>query len=464
LTEELRQLTISGVTHPDDLKLSQENLDALMRGEIDSYRMEKRYLKKDGGMVWADLSVSSIRDAGGGHVATVGVIADITERKNLQAQLLQAQKMEAVGTLAGGIAHDFNNLLQVVCGYSEILLAGKTQDDPDRESLQKMLNAGQRGAELVRDLMTFSRKVEPMLRLVDVNHEVVEFHKLLSRTIPKMIRIELRLSGDVAPVIGDPALIGQILMNLGVNSRDAMPDGGTLTIQTAMVTLDEEYCAVHPEMKPGVYAQLTVSDTGIGMDKETVTRIFDPFFSTKEIGKGTGLGLAIVYGIVKQHKGHVTCHSESGVGTTFKIYLPIAESETSEESLSQVAPIQGGTGTILLVDDEEVVLTIDTAMLSQFGYTVIGTVQGKEALELYRQKRSVISLVILDWIMPEMDGKACLREILQISPDARVLIASGYADSDTQQQARALGARAFVEKPYETRTLLRTVRNVAGRK
>jgi PAS domain S-box-containing protein len=398
----------------------------------------------------------------GGRQVRATAIRDISERKALEAQLFQAQKMEAVGTLAGGIAHDFNNILQVVCGYSEILLTDKKQDDARREGLQKILNAGERGAELVKNLMTFSRKVEPKTRPLDINHEVVEFQKLLSRTIPKIISIDLRLGDDVKPIIADPSQIGQILMNLGVNARDAMPDGGTLVISTTKAVLDRQYCAAHPETQPGIYVLLSVSDTGTGMDKATAARIFDPFFTTKERGKGTGLGLSIVYGIVKQHQGHITCYSEPGIGTTFRIYFPFADSERRDESRKEEVPIQGGTETILLVDDEEIVRDIALKMLTEFGYSVITACDGKDAVARYEESKNRISLVILDLIMPEMDGKACLKEILRLAPEAKVLIASGYSDAETLTNIKTLGAKEFVEKPFNTRALLQTVREVLG--
>jgi CheY-like chemotaxis protein len=260
-------------------------------------------------------------------------------------------------------------------------------------------------------------------------------------------------------VEADISQIGQVLMNLGVNGRDAMPDGGTLTIETTNVELDVDYCATHLEVKPGRHALLSVSDSGHGMDKETLSRIFEPFFSTKESGKGTGLGLATVFGIVKQHKGHITCYSELGHGTTFKIYFPAIVKEGDSETQTEEMPIQGGTETILLVDDEEVLRELGTTILNRFGYEVITSSNGREALDIYKSEHEKISLVILDLIMPEMDGKQCLGEILRMDPKANVLIASGCSEN-WPITASLTGARGLVEKPYVMRELLNKVRDV----
>ena len=416
--------------------------------------------KKDGTLYREDATISPVRDSSGKIVNYVAVKRDITHETQLQQQLLQAQKMEAIGTLAGGVAHDFNNLLQVVLGYSEILLKGKQEGDQDYAGIKKISQAGKRGADLVQSLLTLSRKVEPQLHPSNLNHEILQVQKLLSRTIPKTIKIDLHLSGDLELVQADPSQVGQILMNLGVNARDAMPDGGTLTVETANIELDEDYCATHLEVKPGGYVVLSVSDSGHGMGKETLSHIFEPFFTTKEPGKGTGLGLATVYGIVKQHGGHILCYSEPGHGTTFKIYLPSIQTEEDLETpLSELA-IPGGTETILLVEDEEVLRELGTELLNGFGYEVITAGNGREALEIYQRERERIALVILDLIMPEMDGKQCLKEILGVNPKARILIASGYSENGPITRTSLAGAMGFVEKPYNMRKLLETIREV----
>ena len=305
---------------------SRKELLPLQQGTKDSYRLEKRYVRKDGKVIWAEFSVSAIRDASGEYSATLAVVIDITERKkseqereSLQKQLLQAQKMEAIGTLAGGIAHDFNNLLQVVLGYADLLLMKKEPKDPDRKKLEVIQHAARDGADLVARILTFSRKGESKIRPMDLNDEIRRVEKLLRRALPKMIQIELLLADDLRIVDADPAQIEQVILNLGVNAQHALPEGGRLIIETSNVPLSDDSANTHPGEKPGKYVLLTVSDTGMGMPPEVLDRIFEPFFTTKANGEGTGLGLAMVYGIVTQHGGYIICYSEPGMGTSFRM-------------------------------------------------------------------------------------------------------------------------------------------------
>jgi two-component system cell cycle sensor histidine kinase/response regulator CckA len=390
----------------------------------------------------------------------VAVKRDVTREALLERQLLQAQKMEAVGTLAGGIAHDFNNLLQVVLGYSELILMGEGLDTRLKDDLNRINQAARNGADLVHRLLTFSRKTEIKPRPLNLNHQIDQVRKLLYRTVSKMIEIELVLDSHLAAINADPTQVEQILMNLAVNARDAMPDGGKLVIETENVVLDEDYCKTHLETAPGHYVLLTVSDSGQGMDRETLEHIFEPFYTTKRPGEGTGLGLAMVYGIVKQHQGYVTCYSEPGRGTTFKIYFPaLVSGSQSEEALVKPVP-RGGSETILLVDDEALIRDLGGRILTRAGYRVLTAVNGRDALEVYTTGRQDISLVILDLIMPEMGGKQCLEEILKIDTQERVLIASGYSVTGSSNEALAVGAKGFVNKPYDMRELLTTVREV----
>jgi len=392
---------------------------------------------------------------------------DITERKraeqeaeDLRHQLLQAQKMEAIGTLAGGIAHDFNNLLTVVLGFSELLLIGKSERDPSFPDIQKINQAARNGADLVKRILAFSRKTEINPRPLDLNHEIEQVKNLLVRTLPKMIEIELVLSEDLSQVNADPTLVEQMLMNLAVNAKDAMPDRGKLSIGTGNVVLDEEYCRMHIDAEPGDHVLISVSDTGYGMNEETLQHIFEPFYTTKETGQGTGLGLAMVYGIVRQHGGHITCSSEHGKGTTFRIYLPAMKAGAKTERSADTLLPAAGTETILVVDDEETIRILAERILKRSGYTVLAAANGKDALEMYKKGREKISLVILDLMMPVMGGWQCLEELLKIDPGVKVLMASGISDTGQQELATQVGAKGFVEKPYTIGQMLQRIREV----
>ena len=333
------------------------------KGFVKDYEVKLR--NRDGTEVDCLITSSVLFEEDGSIAGYRGILRDLTAHKALQKQLLQAQKMEAVGTLAGGIAHDFNNLLQVVLGYSELVLADEDLPDQFRDDLGKVLLAGRSGADLVQRLLTFSRKTETKPLDLDLNQRIRQTQKFLQRTIPKMIDIELILADDLADIHADPTQVDQVLMNLAVNARDAMPEGGKLVIETANVLLDEDYARSHVEAKPGRYVLLRVSDTGSGMDKETLEHIFEPFYTTKGPGEGTGLGLAMVFGIVKQHHGFINCYSEVGHGTTFKIYLPAVISETQLDQPVVTAMPQGGTETILLVDDEELLRDLGKRILER---------------------------------------------------------------------------------------------------
>jgi PAS domain S-box-containing protein len=423
--------------------------------EVD--KSERTLLTANGKEIPILKTVTTILLSGQPHL--LDTFIDITEKKKLEAQLQQAQKMEAVGTLAGGIAHDFNNILQAISGYTQILLMGKEADNPDYEKLEAIEKSAQRASDLTKQLLIFSRKVESKLRPIDLNKETEQISKMLERTIPKMINIELHQAENLNIINADPAQIEQILMNLGVNARDAMPNGGRLIFETENIILDEHYCKIHLGSKPGHYVKLSISDTGHGMDKETLKHIFDPFYTTKEIGKGTGLGLAMVYGIVKSHNGYIMCYSEPDEGTIFKIYFPVIKKETESLGLKEEKfPIKGGSETILLVDDEEVIRELGKEILSKFGYTVLMASDGETALEIYRENKREISLVILDIIMPGMGGRICLEKLLKINPELRIIIASGYSTNGPTREVLKAGAKGFIGKPYNINQILKSVR------
>jgi two-component system, cell cycle sensor histidine kinase and response regulator CckA len=441
-----------------DTKFYEQMWDTIQGGHVWSGRLVNR--RKDGHIYHEEATISPVKDASGAIVNFVAVKRDITEHLELSKQLFQAQKMEAVGTLAGGVAHDFNNILQVALGYSELILGDEGLSQRHKADLRKINEASSRGADLVQRLLTFSRKSEVKPVPLNLNRRITELGKMLERTVPKMIEIKLHLAEDLATINADATQMDQILMNLAVNARDAMPEGGRLFIETANVVLDEDYAASHLNAKPGHYVLLTIADTGTGMDKETLEHIFEPFYTTKGVGEGTGLGLAVVYGIVQQHGGHVRCYSEPGEGTTFSVYFPaLLSDEEPEEKIARSIP-RGGSETILLVDDEDMIRDLCSRILTKSGYSVITARNGKEALELYIAQRDRISLVILDLIMPQMGGKQCLDDLLSIDPAVKVLIASGYSSNDATQEALASGAKGFVNKPYDMRQVLRVVREV----
>lgn len=447
------------IIHPDDRNDVLNHFHVARKIDFEpSYNVDFRIIRQDGQTRWINHVCRPVYGQAGQPLGRRASNRDITDRKDLEQQFVQAQKMESIGTLAGGIAHDFNNLLQVTLGYSELLLADKSEKDWDYADLQTIHQAARNGAELVRSLLTFSRKVEPKFMPLDLNQYVRETRKLLGRTIPKMIDIDLELAEDLERTNADPVQIEQIIMNLAVNAKDAMGEEGILTIRTENVALDGEYCRFNTEAKPGDYVLLSVSDSGHGMDKETLQRVFEPFYTTKDLGRGTGLGLAMVYGIVKQHGGHITCHREVGHGTTFKLYFPVTPSieEPAVEDKGIMPAL--GTETVLLADDEEFVRDLGERILTRSGYTVLTAINGEEALDVYSREKGRISLVILDLIMPTLGGKECLKKILAINPQAKILVASGYAADASTKGCVQMGAKGFVPKPFRFKELLRQVR------
>jgi len=381
--------------------------------------------------------------------------------KIMEAQLQQARKMEGIGTLAGGIAHDFNNSLQAILGYTQILLLNKTEKDADYPKLRQIEKAATSAAELTKQLLAFSRNVPTQFRPLDLNMEIRQIEKLLTRTIPKMIGIKLDLEERLDIINADPFYIEQIIMNLVLNARDAMGEEGRLILKTENATLSEEYCKNNLMAVPGDYVLFTVSDTGHGMDKETMERIFEPFFTTKDKGKGSGLGLSMVYGLVKKHDGNILCYSESGKGTAFMVYFPVIKKSAvpAGKGPENAAPPRGSE-TILIVDDEALVRDLGEQILKTFGYKVITAPDGERGLEAYLRNRDDVSLVILDLLMPGMGGRRCLEELIKISPDVKVIISSGYSPKENAGTAMDAGAKGFISKPYDVRKMLTLLRDV----
>jgi PAS domain S-box-containing protein len=458
--EELQYKRMERFVPEDDMPDAKAMMVKLLSGESLSGIESRRYTK-EGDIIPVSMSGAMYRDQDDSPLGYMMNLRDISGQRRMEAQLQQAQKMEAVGTLAGGIAHDFNNLLQAVQGYAELLLSRKEGGKLSHQGLQAIVRAARRGAELTRQLLTFSRKVDSQLRPIDLNRKILGVREILLRTIPKMIEINFDLRQEVRTIEADPGQIEQILMNLAVNAKDAMPDGGKLTIATENVTLDDDFCRMHAGSKPGDYVMLTVADNGHGMDEETLDHIFEPFYTTKGVGKGTGLGLATVYGIVKGHLGYVACHSEKGQGTSFNIYFPVLEDETDwPEQRETEHPLVGGSETILLIDDEDFVRDLGEQIIGDVGYKVLTASDGESGLEIYQREKEHIELIILDLIMPGMGGRKCLEKLLDINPDAKVLIASGYSDFGPVTETLAAGAKSFVSKPYKIKEILSVIREV----
>ena len=417
-------------------------------------------VKGDGTMAPCLLSVEPVEVQGRPHIIVTAV--DVTERRYLEEQLRQAQKMEAVGTLASGIAHDFNNILQAISGYLQLMLAKDGLNQEHGKYLSEADRAVERASDLVQRLLTFSHKAEPELRPIDLNREVEHTVRILERTIPKMVAIETILAPSLKLIKADPTQLERILMNLGTNARDAMPEGGRLVIQTKNVTLDKTSHKISSEIESGDYVALLVTDTGPGMDAVTAERIFEPFFTTKGVGEGTGLGMFTVYRIVKGHNGYITCLSEPGRGTSFHIFFPAVELQelvsAAAERKVEVVNLRG-CETILLVDDEKAVLDIAREILEDNGYAVIQAGSGEEAVRIFQEDKRP-DLVILDIGMPGMGGLSCLKELLILDPTVRVIIASGYSADSQEQEAFSRGARGFIGKPYRLERLLREVRRV----
>jgi PAS domain S-box-containing protein len=393
---------------------------------------------------------------------------DLTERKRaeeaqaqLEEQLRQAQKMETVGRLAGGVAHDFNNMLTAILGFAELLLSRFDVDEGAHKYVEQIRNAAERAASLTNQLLAFSRKQMLQPKLFKLNTLVVNIEKMLHRLIGEDIELVILLDPHLGQVEADPAQIDQVLMNLAVNARDAMPHGGKLTIETKNVYLDEAYVRQHMEVKPGPYVMLAVTDTGIGMDKETQTHIFEPFFTTKEVGKGTGLGLATIYGIIKQSDGHIWVYSEVGQGTTFKIYLPRLEKTTQTETQpTPTAAFQRGDETILLVEDTDIVSNLVENILTESGYTVLMANNGAEALQLCREHNGPIHLLLTDVVMPGMSGHELAEQITRLRPEIKTLYMSGYTDNAIVHHGLLEPGIAFLQKPFSPTTLTHQLREV----
>jgi PAS domain S-box-containing protein len=402
--------------------------------------------------------------ADGRLVRVWGTLRDITEQRQLEAQLRQAQKMEAVGRLAGGIAHDFNNILTAITGYTQMLLDDLAPRDPRREELQEIRAAADRASSLTRQLLAYSRRQLLQPRVLNLNSVVHAMESLLRRLIGEDIRLRVTAAEPLGAVRADPGQIEQVIVNLAVNARDAMPHGGELIIETADVELDQVYAQDHIPVLPGRYIMLAVSDTGTGMTPEVKAHIFEPFFTTKGVGKGTGLGLATVYGIVKQSDGYIWVYSEVGIGTTFKIYLPrVDQGGAAARPEPQAEGLMEGRETVLLVEDEDAVRAVTRTLLRRLGYTVLDAAGARQALDLATRHAGSIHLLLTDVVLPEFSGPELAREITEAQPSVRVLFVSGYTDDAITQHGVLEPGSPFLQKPFTPTSLARKIRDVLDR-
>ncbi len=416
--------------------------------------------KKDGSLFTEEATISPVRNQSGEIINYVAVKRDITTEVKLEEQLRQAQKMEAIGQLAGGVAHDFNNLLQVINGYTELALEGIDSSHSAFQFITEVANAGERARTLVSQLLSFSRRQIINPTDLDLNHITENLLSMIRRVIGEHIVCDFVSGHELGTIHADSGQVEQVLINLCVNSRDALPDGGRITIETGNVFIDSEYANVHPWAKPGRYVLLSVSDNGLGIEKNKLNHIFDPFFTTKSVGKGTGLGLSTVYGIIKQHNGDIQVYSEIGKGTVFKIYLPVVERKASTISHILKSPIIGGSESILIAEDDEMVRNLSRQTLIMAGYTVIEAKDGKEALNLFRKYTDKISLLFLDVVMPELGGREVFDTIQKTHPDVPVLFCSGYSQNAVHKGFILDDSLNFLQKPYGPDLLLRKIREI----
>ncbi len=459
--EELTHLGIADIHPPDALDHVTAEFEAQRRGEK-SLAVSIPCLRKDGSLLYADITTNSIIIHG--RTYNVGFFTDVTQQRELEKQLYQAQKLEAVGRLTGGVAHDFNNALTGIIGFADYMLMTAKEDDPNRQYIEEMKKAGQRAADLTHQLLAFSRKQILKPEVINLNDLINTLEKMIRRLIGEDIIFVTNLKPDLGSVKVDAAHMEQIIMNLVVNARDAMKTGGRLTIETSNVVLDEEYAKNHIAVEPGQHIMLAVSDNGIGMDKETQERIFEPFFTTKkEIG--TGLGLSTVYGIVKQSGGNIWVYSEPGKGTTFKIYLPrVEEGVVAKKKAETFVEDLKGSETVLVVEDELVVRDMICLVLKDNDYTVLEASNAPEALAIFEQYKDQVNLLLTDAIMPGMDGKELAEKITAINPNIKVLYTSGYTDEVIVHHGILEEGIDFLQKPFAPSLLLRTVREVLDKK
>ena len=460
--EELSEMHFRDFTHPDDCAGDTLLYGQLMQGERQNYQLVKRYIRKDGQEVWVRLSVSLAREMEGRTHFAIKMVEDITKQRHLEAQFIEAQKMEVIGQLSAGVAHDFNNILAVIMGYSDLMLEQHSLDRDSKGKLETIRTAAERAAGLTRQLLIFSRKQAVQPVVLDVNAVVKDMDKMLRRVIDENIEMTVVSGAQTGHIRADSGYVGQVLMNLVVNARDAMPNGGKLSVATSNVTLDEISARAHPGAVPGDYVMLSVSDTGSGMTAEVKARLFEAFFTTKPKGRGTGLGLATCQTIVQQTGGYISVHTELGKGTTFQVYFPRVELPLDAAVAPiKIGPLPRGTETVMVVEDEPSVRQLACQVLRAQGYQTLSATNGQDGLQIARlHKGAPIRLVVTDVIMPLMGGKAMAEWLKTSFPDLQILFTSGYTDdANAHHGVLELGVE-FLPKPYTPATLARKVREM----
>jgi len=458
--EELQGKHFAEISHPQDAATIKERLQALLEGETGQISLERRYLRKSGESVWCTTSISLLHDAAGRPAYFLGMVQDIDERKKseeergrLQQQLFQAQKMEALGTLAGGIAHDFNNLLSVMLGFASLARQRLGADDPLQESMHMIEQSAQRAADLTRQLLGFARPERQQVKPVCVDDVLDRVRRMVARTFDRNINVIVHKASEHLWVNAEPSYLEQALLNICINARDAMPQGGNLTLEAVAAGPETPPPGLPATCPKGSYANISVQDTGTGIAPETLPRVFEPFFTTKETGRGTGLGLAMVYGFVKNHDGFVKVESEPGQGALFTISLPLIPPPAPQTGASGLGQLEPGYGTVLVVDDEPLVRAFAAEGLKGLGYQVLVAEDGKQALQVYEQHGKEIDCVLLDLIMPEVSGLETFRRMRELDSKARVVFASGYSTGEILRNAPDARSAGFIGKPFSLAAL-----------
>ena len=461
--EEMLGMSLEETLPPKSVALVKEKIADAMADYKGAVLVTIDSMHKNGNMVPVEIIADFLSDETGIPIGITGVSRDISRRKLLEKQLIEAQKMESVGRLAGGVAHDFNNLLTVILSCAEAMEASMREDDPIMEDIRDIRKAGKRGASLTRQLLAFSRRQMIQPQIMDLNELIADLERMIFRLIGEDIEMRFTPNKDLWRVEADPGQIEQIIVNLAINARDAMPDGGKLIIETENVELDEEYVQYRSKVTPGEYVMIAITDTGCGMDAETMENVFEPFFTTKGTGKGTGLGLSVAYGIVKQHKGNIWVYSEPQKGTAFKIYLPRCTKKTGQEYKSrspvEAAKLQGGE-TILVVDDDDTILRAVVRMLKQYGYKTLQATSGAQARIVADEHQGPIHLLLTDVVMPGLSGRETAERVLVGRPEMNLIFMSGYTGNAIAHHGVLDPEVNFISKPFSNEDLARKVRMV----